>query len=174
MAATFDPTTNQVFAAGYVDAPLANLPCLHGSGGVVSFKWDLNNGNVTCYTCYGSFAGNLAGGVGYDSASGTLVLSGHVQGFATVYGDFDGLVLIYNKNGDLMNASVIGGSGSDSASAVSLPYVLLSIPTAPAPQFGTKAGPGLLSIALPTFTSITTLKPTTTSTTTFTIIATSS
>lgn len=150
---------------GFADAPLTGLSCQVGSGSLLSVTWTLNNGNVTCLTRYGIYGGPVGGGIGYDFSTGTLVVAGIVVGSQSVYGDYDAVILIYSRNLTLLNETIIGGNGCDSAAAVQLPYVLLSVPALPNLAFGTKTGPGLLSISGLMLTSTTASTKSTTSTT---------
>lgn len=97
---------------GFIAAPYYDLRCVSGKGSIVVLSWDLSNGNVTCLTQYGVYGnddGNVGGGVGYDSITGTMVVAGIVSGAdASLYGDFDAVILMYHRNLTLMSATIIG------------------------------------------------------------------
>lgn len=108
IAATYSSTVNVVYATGFNDGPISNLPCRQSAGSIITLKWDLINNTVTCLAAYGGYNGQPGGGIGVDE-SGTIVVAGLVHSAQGLYGDYDALILMYSANLTLLNAPILGG-----------------------------------------------------------------
>lgn len=118
-------------------------------GSVIVVSWGVANGSVKLQTRFGGYGSQtiFGGGIDYDPVNNLLYVSGATQGTNALYGGQDGFVLSYYMNWTLRDSMVIGSAGPDSAAAISLPYVCLTLPSNSAAQFGALKGPAIMSIS---------------------------
>lgn len=160
---SYNAVTACSYFTGWADSDTTGYPAKVGSGSLVGLRWFMNNMTLQMLVRFGAYGGTpfQGGSIQYDDVSQRLVVGGIISSLPySVYGSFDALVLVYDKNLQLEYTFVAGGSGSDLASTVQYPYVMLSVYAPAAPAFGVGvSGPGLLNLNGTTLVKYTVYQP---------------